>query len=85
MCECRSANCGAVLLNYSVDTDAPAGGPGPSALKLEMTAATTQVTHCVHSQFAAPVDLSNGRAIEFTVHGDGRSVPGLSEPKYRCL
>ena len=66
----RNSACGAPALNYSVVSDVPAGGPA-SALRLEMTAASTQTTQCVRSQFPAPLNLSSSRVLEFTVYGDG--------------
>ena len=68
--------CMAAALNYSVVTDAPAGGPSASALRLSMTgeAVSALTTQCVRSQFAAPLDLSTSRVLEFTIHGDGRWV-----------
>lgn len=67
----RNTACMAVGLNYSVVSDAPAGGP-VSALRLAMTGKTTALTtQCVRNQFAAPMDLSNSRVLEVTIHGDG--------------
>ena len=68
----RNTACMAPGLNYSVVSDAPAGGPGALALRLAMRGSTTaQTTQCVRSEFAAPLDLSKRRVLEFTVHGDG--------------
>lgn len=61
----------AATLNFSVVSDAPAGGPaGSSALKLHMASPSTKVFGCARSIFAVK-DISHSRVIEFTVYGDG--------------
>ena len=67
----RNAACLAPALNYTIVSDAPAGGPETAALRLQMTAGSLQTTQCVRSQFAAPLDLSTHRVLEFSIHGDG--------------
>ena len=62
---------GAATMNFSVVSDAPAGGPaGSSALKLHMASPSTKVFGCARSIFAVK-DISHSRVIEFTVYGDG--------------
>ena len=61
----------AVGLNYSIVGDAPAGGPGASALRLQMNGSTTaQTTQCVRSQFTAPLGTYSNLDCDGTATGD---------------
>ena len=59
------------LMNFSVVTDAPSGGPGTEVLKLNMTNPSVLSVGCFRSRFPKPKDLSHATVIEFQVYGDG--------------
>jgi hypothetical protein len=69
----RNSACLAAALNYSVSHNPPAGAPAgiTAALQLTMSAPTTSTTQCARTQFAAPLDLSTHRVVEYTIHSDG--------------